>query len=340
MDGDMIVSKTAFSHAAFELDADREVESICKGIRRILSKTLKRRGIIVGLSGGIDSSVTLGLCVKALGPDRVLAVLMPEANVDPESMSLGEMVARHFGATHIVESITPALEAFGHYGRYSQAARSVFPDYGEGWKSKIVATDVLSSGGYTFFSLVAQDPEGKAHKARLPLQAYLEIVAATNFKQRTRKMIEYFHADRLHYAVAGTPNRLEYELGFFVKQGDGAADLKPIAHLYKTQVYQVASFLGIPDQVRKRPPTTGTYSLEQGQDEFFFSLPYGKMDLCLYALNQGISAEDAAPAAGLTVDQVLRVFADIKTKRSTTRYLHLPPVLVEDVPGVHNQASK
>jgi NAD+ synthase len=334
------MGKKPFSRADLELDADREVESICKGIRRIVSKTLKRCGIVVGLSGGIDSSVTLGLCIKALGPERVLAVLMPEADVDPESMSLGEVVARHFGADYKVENITPALTAFGHHSHYTQAARTVFPEYGEGWKSKIVATDVLSSGGYTFFSLVARDPGGRTHKARLPLQAYLEIVATTNFKQRTRKMIEYFHADRLHYAVAGTPNRLEYELGFFVKQGDGAADLKPIAHLYKTQVYQLAEFLGVPEQVRKRPPTTGTYSLEQSQDEFFFSLPYDKMDLCLYALNHGTPAEDAAPAAGLTVDQVERVFADIKTKRATTRYLHLPPVLMEDVPGVRNQASK
>ena len=166
------------------------------------------------------------------------------------------------------------------------------------------------------------------------MKPYLEILAATNFKQRTRKMIEYHHADRLHYAVAGTPNRLEYELGFFVKQGDGSADIKPIAHLYKSQVYQLAEHLGVPAAIRERMPTTGTFSMDQGQDEFFFSLPYDKMDLCLYARNNVIPAETVAPAVGLTTDQVKRVFADIDIKRSTTRYLHMPPILVEGVPGV------
>jgi NAD+ synthase len=168
-------------------------------------------------------------------------------------------------------------------------------------------------------------------KQRLPLKAYLEIVAATNFKQRTRKMLEYYHADRLNFAVTGTPNRLEYDQGFFVKLGDGAADIKPIAHLYKSQVYQLAAYLGMPEEIRKRPPTTDTYSLAQGQDEFYFSLPYDKMDLCLYAKNNGIPAETVADTLGLKVEQVQRIYDDIDTKRNTTRYLHLPALLIEDV---------
>jgi NAD+ synthase len=165
----------------------------------------------------------------------------------------------------------------------------------------------------------------------LPLKAYLEIVAATNFKQRTRKMLEYYHADRLNFAVTGTPNRLEYDQGFFVKLGDGAADVKPIAHLYKTQVYQLAEYLGVPEKIRERPPTTDTYSLSQGQDEFYFSLSYDKMDLCLYGKNNDISVETVAEYLNLEPEQIQRVYDDIDTKRSTTRYLHLPPLLVEDI---------
>ena len=144
-------------------------------------------------------------------------------------------------------------------------------------------------------------------------------------------MLEYYHADRLNFGVAGTPNRLEYDQGFFVKLGDGAADVKPIAHLYKTQVYQLAEYLEIPDEIIKRPPTTDTYSLPQGQDEFYFAVPYDKMDLCLYGKNNGISPEDVAEAGGLTTDQVQYIYGDIDRKRSTTRYLHLPALLVEDV---------
>jgi NAD+ synthase len=140
----------------------------------------------------------------------------------------------------------------------------------------------------------------------------------------------------LNYAVTGTPNRLEYDQGFFVKLGDGAADIKPIAHLYKTQVYKLAEYLGVPEKIRQRPPTTDTYSLAQGQDEFYFSLPYDKMDLCLYAKNNGVSTDTVADALGLTPEQVQRVYDDIDTKRSTTRYLHMAPLLIEDVPEIIN----
>jgi NAD+ synthase len=206
----------------------------------------------------------------------------------------------------------------------------IIPDYGHGWKSKIVISNVLEQQGFTTFYLVAQSPDNTVVKKRLPLNPYLEVVAATNFKQRIRKMLEYYHADRLNYGVAGTPNLLEYDQGFFVKLGDGAADIKPIAHLYKSQVYQLAEFLGIPEEIRKRKPTTDTYSLAQGQDEFYFSLPYDKMDLCLFGKNNCIPVDQVACALDLKPEQVERVFKDIDTKRSTTRYLHLPPLLVEN----------
>src|SRR5439155_4496465 len=159
-----------------------------------------------------------------------------------------------------------------------------------GWKSKLVLPSVVDGQTFRIFSIVAQSPDGAQITRGLTLEAYLGIVAATNFKQRTRKMLEYYHADRLNFAVTGTPNRLEYDQGFFVKLGDGAADIKPIAHLYKTQVYQMAEYLHLPETIRKRPPTTDTYSLPQSQEEFYFSLPYDKMDLVLYGKNNGYSA--------------------------------------------------
>jgi NAD+ synthase len=165
----------------------------------------------------------------------------------------------------------------------------------------------------------------------MPLDIYLGVVAATNMKQRTRKQLEYFHADRLNYAVLGTPNRLEYDQGFFVKNGDGAADIKPIAHLYKTQVYRLADHLGLPEEIRSRPPTTDTWSLAQSQEEFYFSVPYPVMDVCLFGLENGKSVGEVAARAGLAVDQVEHVWRDIKAKRAATRYLHEPPLLVEKV---------
>jgi len=195
----------------------------------------------------------------------------------------------------------------------------------------IVLPSVLEDDRYRVFSVVVQSPDGEQTKVRLTPGAYLWIVAATNFKQRTRKMLEYYHADRLNYAVTGTPNRQEYDQGFFVKLGDGAADIKPIAHLYKTQVYQMAEFLGIPEEICNRPPTTDTYSMPQSQEEFFFSVPYGKMDLCLYGKNNGLSPGEVSAAAEMTAEQVDRVYRDIDAKRNATRYLHAPPLLIDKV---------
>jgi NAD+ synthase len=140
-------------------------------------------------------------------------------------------------------------------------------------------------------------------------------------------MLEYYHADRLMYAVVGTPNRLEYDQGFFVKNGDGAADLKPIAHLYKTQVYELARRFGLPPDICAASPTTDTYSLPQGQDEFYFALPYAQMDLALWAYDHAVPAEELAVTLGVSPDRAAFVYRDIEAKRRATDYLASPPVL-------------
>lgn len=325
------MSNKTFSKDVLKLDCAAEADKCCERIRTIIGKDLKKRGIVLGVSGGIDSSVTLALVVKALGKERVVVLQMPERHSADETLYLSGLVADHFGVERHHEDITGILEATGFYKRYVETVRTVIPAYNDTWKSKIVLPNVIEKQGYSIFSIVAQSPEGEQIKARLDLKSYLGIVAATNFKQRIRKMLEYYYADKLNYAVAGTPNRLEYDQGFFVKLGDGAADIKPIAHLYKSQVYQIAEYLGVPEEIRRRPPTTDTYSLAQSQDEFYFQLPYDKLDLCLYAKNNGISPAVVAPVIGLTEEQVNRAFADIDTKRKTTRYLHLKPQLIDNV---------
>jgi NAD+ synthase len=323
-----------FSKDVLLLDCEKETDMICSRIRQLFSEQLKRRGVVLGISGGIDSSVTLALSVKALGKERVFALQMPERHSAEETLYLSGLLADHYDIKREHEDITGILEALGFYRRYVEAVKNVIPEYTEAWKSKIVLPNVIEQQGYSIFSIVAQTPSGEQVKKRLDLATYLGILAATNFKQRVRKMLEYYYADKLNYAVAGTPNRLEYDQGFFVKLGDGAADLKPIAHLYKTQVYQLAEYLGVPAEIRSRPPTTDTYSLPQSQDEFYFQLTYDKLDICMYAKNHGVTAEEAAPVAGLTAEQVGRVYADIDNKRRSTRYLHLKPLLMDEIPEI------
>ena len=310
-------------------DPQATIHEITEGMKRVAGK-FRRKGAVVGISGGIDSSVVAALAARAFGPDNVLGVLMPEADSSEDTLRLSRLAASSCGIRTELENITPILEGAGAYRRRDEAIRRVIPQYGPGWKAKLVLPSVVESGTYRVFSIVAESPEGEITKERLPPAEYLQVVASTNFKQRTRKMMEYYHADRLNYVVLGTPNRLEYDQGFFVKNGDGAADLKPIAHLYKSQVYQLAEVLGVPAEIVSRPPTTDTYSMPQSQEEFYFSLPYDRMDLCLYAVDHGIPAVTVAAALDLTEQQVERVYSDIASKRRMSRYLHAAPMLVVD----------
>jgi NAD+ synthase len=329
-----MIDKASFSPELIKIDCASELDTISAAIRNALGKKLRKRGLIIGISGGIDSSVTAALCVRAVGKDKVIGLQMPERHSAEDTFGLSELLADHLGIRKVPIDITPILEAVGYYDKYDEAVRAAVPGYGRDWKSKIVVSDIAEDRAYTLFSVVAASPDGRVVKKRLDLGSYLAIVASTNFKQRIRKMLEYYYADLYNYAVAGTPNRLEYDQGFFVKQGDGAADIKPIAHLYKTQVYELARYLGLPEAIVSRPPTTDTYSLPQGQDEFFFSVPYQVMDLCLYGKNHGFSSEDVAAAAGLPAGRVKAIYQDIDRKRASTQYLHLAPVLITEVPEI------
>ena len=323
---------------ALRIDAAATASAIARSMQQIVRGRLRRRGVVVGLSGGVDSSVVAALAALAVGPRRVLGVLMPERRSAIQSHALALRVADLLGIDHVVEDVTEPLASLGAYLRQAEAIRGAFPDYGDGWSYKLVLPSVVGGARLGVFRLVVESPEGERSEARLSATAYAQLVAATNLKQRIRKVVEYYHAERCGYAVAGTPNRLEYDQGFFVKYGDGAADVKPIAHLYKTQVHALAEHLGLPEEVRSRAPTTDTFPLPRTQEEVYFALPPGQMDLCLLGHNVGVPAGEVARATGLTAQQVERIFTDIDSKRRATHYLHTPPILTAPVPEVQPQS--
>lgn len=310
-----------------QIDAEAEIERLCQLLRERTATVLRKRGLIVAISGGVDSAVCAALAARALGPQRVLGLILPENESAPESAERAAVLAAHLGIETLSEEIGPTLQAIGCYRARDAAVRRVLPEYGDGWRMKIVLSGGFE-GRINHFRLVAQSPDGQRHEVRLPLPEYLQIVAATSFKQRVRKTLEYFHADRLNYAVIGTPNRLEYDQGFFVKNGDGSADIKPIAHLYKSQVYALAAALKLPQEIATAAPTTDTYSLAQGQDEFYFVLPYRQMDLALWAFDHGVAAGELAGVLGLSQQQADHVYEDIRAKRRSTAYLHMRPLLL------------
>jgi NAD+ synthase len=301
---------------------DSLVEATAAAVRE-----LGRRGAVIAVSGGIDSSVVAGICARALGPERILCLRLPEKDVGDSSSDLGLELAESLGAPTKEEPITDALEGLGCYRRRDEAIRAVFPDYEPSWRHKIIRS--APTGGITFFSLVVERPDGTTDERRMPPEPYRQILAATNMKQRVRKLMEYTWADKLGYAVAGTPNYLEYDQGFFVKGGDGLADLKPIASLYKSQVYALARELGLPVSITERMPTTETFSLPQTQEEFYFGHPYERMDLLMWGHDKGIPAPELAPRAGISEQDVEAAYGEIERRRVATEYLHAPAVLID-----------
>ena len=311
-----------------EIDAAAEADRIVQWLRDNM-RGLHRSGAVLGISGGIDSSVCLALCVKAFGPERVVALLLPEKDSDPASEELARMLAAHYGVTPVLEVITPALDGYACYRRRDEAIARVFPEYDAkaGYKAKIVLPpDLLDHGTLNIYSLTIVTPDGQEKSLRLPPVEFAQIVAASNFKQRTRTAMLYYHAELRNFAVIGTPNKNEHEQGFFVKHGDGGVDLKPVVHLYKTQVYQLARYLDVPEVIQKRTPTSDTYSAPATQEEFFFRIPFDIMDLLWYAQENQVSPEETAKALGMPLNQVNNAFNDFTQKRRTTHYLRTPPL--------------
>jgi NAD+ synthase len=322
-----------FTRHSLDIDPERETERIVEALRQHVHHTLRRRGGVLGISGGVDSSVVLALCARAFGPENVTALLLPEKDSDPESEQLGRLVAGHFGVEPVLEVITPVLDGFGCYPRRDEAIRRLFPEYDAalGYKAKIVLPqNLLDQDTLNFFSLTIVTPEGEERTRRLPVREYSQIVAASNFKQRTRMSMLYYHAELRNYAVIGTGNKNEHFQGFFVKYGDGGVDIQPIVHLFKTQVYQLAEYLGVPDEIRRRPPTSDTYSAGSTQEEFFFRLPFAVMDVLWYAMEHNVPIAEVAQIMGLEEIQIQRAYNDFTRKQRTTDYLRMGPIQLSE----------
>ena len=320
-----------FNKDILKIDPEAETDRIVTALRSEVHQVMRRYGGVVGISGGIDSSVVLALCARAFGPKRVAGIMMPEHDSEPESEELARMVAARYGIDPILENMSPALEGFACYPRRDEAINRIFPEYepSAGFTAKIgLPQNVLDEDTLNVFHLTIVAPDGDEKTKRLSIKEYFQIVAASNFKQRSRMVMLYYHAELRNYAVIGTGNKNEHEQGFFVKYGDGGVDIQPIAHLYKTQVYQLARYLEVPKEIQERTPTTDTYSATSTQQEFFYRLPFETMDLLWYAQEHNIPMSEITQVMGLTEAQVMRAFADFTSKQRTTEYLRMPPAFI------------
>ena len=327
-----------FTRHSLDIDPAQETERIVSSLHRNVHQVLHRQGAVIGISGGIDSSVVLALCARAFGPERVVGVLLPEGESSPDSTVLAHLVANKLGVSTVTEDISAALAGAGCYRRRDEAIVRIFPEFSTGWKAKIVLPgNLLDKETLNVFSLTVTNPAGQDFTKRLPLREYYQIVAASNFKQRTRMTMLYYHAELRNYAVIGTANKNEHDQGFFVKHGDGGVDVAPIVHLFKTQVYQLARYLDIPEEIQSRTPTSDTYSGGSTQEEFFFRVPFAILDVVWYGYEHNVPSEQIAQALGLTREQAERVIADIVRKQRTTAYLRSPALGVDEATASLNK---
>jgi len=311
---------------------EETIKAISQRLRTDILSKLRKGGAIIGISGGIDSSVTLALAHQALGSEKVIGLILPEKDSNDDSKRLALELAEKFSIRTIEENITGALDGFNCYKRRDEAVARIFPEYDPStYKMKIgINQSGLNQNLPPLFTITIIDRNGISKSGIIPLKEYLQIVAASNFKQRSRMSMLYYHAEVNNYAVIGTPNKHEVEQGFFVKNGDSGADVMPISHLYKSQVYQLAEALGIPKEIINRTPTSDTYTAEQTQEEFFFQMPYYEMDLFWYGYENKYDPEEVGAVLGKSKEEVELIYRNFVRKQKTTEYLRMEPIRYSD----------
>jgi NAD+ synthase len=313
-----------FHKDILHIECKAEAEQICTFIQQQIAE-MKYDGAVIGLSGGVDSALAAALCLRSLGKEKVLGLILPEKDSNPISATYALKLAETLGLTTVTVDITPVLEGFGTYAKRDEVIRAIYPEYTDRFKSKIVLpSDLLSRDAFNFFTLKITDSVGNIKSSRLNTRSLRGIVAATNTKQRTRMMYLYYYGEMNNYLVCGTTNRSEFIQGFFVKHGDDGVDIEPIAHLYKTQVYQLADYLGVIPEILQRTPSPDTFSFEVTDEEMYFRMPYNALDLLLYAWENNIPITEVCKVMNLTEEQVKRAFRDFTSKSNATRHLRMP----------------
>ena len=316
-----------FTKDVLAIDAEKVADQITDFIRGQVKNNFRRRGIVIGLSGGIDSAVAAALSVRALGRERVHSLLLPERDSNPVSREYGMLAAKSLGITCEEVDITPVLECYGVYAKRDAIVRHYFPDVASGYKFRItLPQDLLDRDRLNVYHLEVLGADGTVRTARLSHDDFLGMVAANDIKQRTRMTQLYHEAERRYFIVCGTTNLPEALQGFYVKYGDGGVDIEPLQPLYKNQVFQLARCLGVPKEIIDRTPSPDTYSYVVSDQEFYFCLPYEIVDLVLYAMEHKVPKEQVAAALGLTMDRLERAWHDLEHKRQATETLrNLPP---------------
>jgi len=305
-----------------KIDPEKELEKLSKFIVDQVNIVFHRKGIVVGLSGGIDSACISALAVHAVGKDKVVGLVLPEKESNPISSEYAIKHAQAMGIEHRQIDITPTVDSIVSYKWRDEFIQKLIKEYQPGYKYNItLPTDLLERDSFNFYKLQVQMPDGEIKTKRLNLNDFRTITSFANIKIRARMLHLYAEAERRSLVVAGTTNRTEFILGDFCKYGDGGTDIEPLSYLYKNQIYQLSEYLKVIPEIVNRQPSPDTFSLPVSDQEFFFRIPFDKLDHLLYAWEHDIPSSKAAKTLDLSEDAVIRAYKDFKSKNNVTAHL-------------------
>ena len=304
---------------------ERVIQSLQIFIHEQVNSNFRKRGVVIGISGGIDSAVAVKLCCGAVGKENVLGIILPEKESNPQSQEFAKKYCEKLGIKYEIEDITSILDSSEIYQIREKIVKKYFPDYNQSCKYRIVFSENFDSDGLSIPYLEVNDGNNQIHKIKLSLNDYFTITAATNIKHRIRMTRLYFHAEKNNFLVCGTTNKAEFQQGYFVKYGDGGVDIEPLANLYKTQIYQLGTYLDIPNEIIERKASPDTWSFDVSDEEFFYSLPYEIVDLMLFAKEKSVTLSDICSTLDLKEEKVKRILNSIERKLQASKTSRIFP---------------
>jgi len=311
-----------FSLDVLKINPEQELEKLSQFIKEQIKVVFRRKGIVVGLSGGIDSACIAAVAVNAIGKERVVGLVLPETESNPISSEYAMKHAKALGIEHRQIDITPTVDSVVHYKWRDEFMQNLVPEYQPGYKYNItLPTDLLERDSFSFYNLQVQMPDGEIKKKRLNVDEFRTITSFANIKIRARMLHLYAEAERRNLIVAGTTNRTEFILGDFCKYGDGGTDIEPFTHLYKNQIYQISDYLKVTPEIIKRAPSPDTFSLPVSDQEFFFRISFDKLDHLIYAWEHEIPEGEAAKVLDLSEEAIKRAYKDFASKYRATAHL-------------------
>lgn len=316
----------AFDVDVLRIDPAQELQRLSQFLIEQVSGVFRRKGIVVGLSGGIDSACIAAVAVHAMGKEKVVGLVLPETESNPLSSEYAMKHAQSLGIEHHQITITPTVDSVVPYSVRDEFIRKLVPEYQPGYKYNItLPTDLLEREALSFYRLQVQMPDGQIKRKRLSPEGFRAITSFANIKIRSRMLHLYAEAERRNLVVAGTTNRTEYLLGDFCKYGDGGTDIEPLSYLYKNQIYQLAEHLEVTPEIIDRQPSPDTFSLPVSDQEFFFRIPFDKLDYLLYAWEHEIPEDETAGVLNLSPEAVQRAYKDFASKHRATAHLRDVP---------------